>query len=154
MTTAIEDELAGLARVMGYRHRGDPDFADNQLLTKTDQLHRQRRLTHAQIGASSHVHRQTIALRQTLDTLDVIRVFMGDQYRGQLMRAQPRCGQPLLGGAQTEAAIHQQPGPAIFNQSGVAPTATPERAIAHFSSGCRGSGGAVPWPGWNRCWYR
>ena len=126
MAAAVEDELAGLTRIMGYRHRGDPDVADDQFLAEPDQLHRQLGLTHAQVGACGHVHRQAITPGQGPDAFDVIRMLVGYQDRRELMRAEPGRGQPLFGGAQAEAAIHQQPGPTIFNQSGVTPTATPE----------------------------
>ena len=116
---------------MGHRDRADFQVAYQQRTVQINPAQIQAFLTQGVTRAGRQVDGQIETTCQLCYTLNMIRVLVRHQYRRQLITTDTCLTQALLGGAQTEAAIYQQPGVALLDQRTVTLTTTTKGTVAH-----------------------
>jgi hypothetical protein len=130
-----ENELDWLACIMGHGEGVDFQIANREGAMAIDQLHPwglTAPLRCGGEGAVRHPDRQTMSGRQLVGSGNVIAVFVGDEYAGQVVRgkAEPAKFQDDL--ARAESTIEQKTGCTRFYEQGIAATAAAQRSEAHY----------------------
>src|SRR5690606_148737 len=131
----FKNKLRRLTRVMGDSYRPDRETINfkGSISVNQSQVGKFTQGTAVE-SSGSHVDRDLIAARQCCDTLDMIRVLMGNKNGGELFWPARQTKQTLLGLLQAEATVDEQCTRSPLHQSGIPTTATAQRCKTHSLS--------------------
>ena len=129
--------LGGFLGIMGNQGHADGQGTDLQRFATCHEAGRFKRLAHPALGTTTHVHRHIVAPGQHPHAMHMISMFVGDQNRAQLVRADTQTHQAAFGFPQRETAIHQYTGAVAGYQRAIPLATTTENGKTHrISPGC------------------